>query len=237
MYRRSICGFFLALILVSVPCRAHSAGRDTLIFQREFGYKFVSNYVGIPLLANVYRYLVKAGDSRPQQYSGFPVSDGYYDNYTYSDRPDWASRFVQYDDAAFSAALYSSREEYSAYDLSSLSISQLATAAKAYRASYADKGAEKRRLVQALTAFDTAAVNKPVFFSEIYGKFKGNIGKYVDHLYKHSILCSKSRMDKFVRYPKAEELQKDPGVQFVIGMALYELWIKDVREGRVAEVR
>ncbi len=115
-------------------------------------------------------------------------------------------------------------------------IRQLDREADAYRASYTDKSAEKRRLVQALAAFDTAAVNKPVFFSEIYGKFKGNIGKYVDHLYKRSILCNQRRMDTFRVYPKkAEDFQKDPGVQFVIGMALYELWIKDVREGRVVE--
>mgnify|MGYP000532515058 CR=1 FL=1 len=224
------------------PAHAQSHGLDTVAFQRNFSERFMADYVPMPLLIGAYRSLQKGRQPHIRQGEEanprMLMHDGYLTNYTYVYSQFWPSRFVQMDDSDFSATRHrTSKEGNYTYDLSSLSISQLATAAKAYRASYKDEGVEKRRLVLALTAFDTVAVNKPVFFSEIYGKFKGNIGKYVDHLYKHSILCSKSRMDKFVRYPKAEELQKDPGVQFVIGMALYELWIKDVREGRVAEVR
>ncbi len=204
------------------------------------GREAISKYVPMATLAGAYAYIrdrYPPSSSSPK--TGFSPAnyDGYYTNYTYIHRVDRPSDFVRDDDLeaglvwGSTASIPDSKENRFL-----LPLQRLYDSAKAYRASYKDEGAEKRRLVQALTTFDTAAVNKPVFFSEIYGKFKGNIGKYVDHLYKRSILCRKSRMDKFVRYPKTEDLQKDPGVQFVIGMALYELWIKDVREGRVVDI-
>ena len=224
------------------PGLAQTAVRDTLAFRHMLSDReAISKYVPMATLSGAYAYI---RDRYPPSSSsssliGFSPAnyDGYYTNYTYIHRVDRPSDFVRDDDLEAglnweSTAFIPDNKENQLL----LPLQRLYDSAKAYRASYTDRDAEKQRLVQALMAFDTAAVNKPVFFSEIYGKFRGNIGKYVDHLYRRSILCSMSRMDKFVRYPKAEDLQKDPGVQFVIGIALYELWIKDVREGRVVGI-
>ena len=220
-----------------VPSLAQTATRDTLAFRHMLSDgETISKYVPMATLAGAYAYIRERypPSSSSSSLTGFSPAnyDGYYTNYTYIHRVDRPSDFVRDDDLEAglswgSTAYIPATKENQLL----LPLQRLYDSAKAYRASYKDESVEKRRLVQALAAFDTAAANKPVFFSEIYGKFKGNIGKYVDHLYKHSILCNQRRMDKFVRYPKAEDLQKDPGVQFVIGMALYELWIKDVREG------
>ena len=105
-----------------------------------------------------------------------------------------------------------------------------------YRYDYKQCATDKAALVEALRAFDSVAVHKPVFYADIYSTFKGDYKKYVDHLYKRSFLCNNQRMTLFARRPEKVKIQKDPGVQFVIGLALYELWIKDVREGCVAEV-
>ena len=106
-----------------------------------------------------------------------------------------------------------------------------------YRYDYKQRATDKAALVEALRAFDSVAVHKPVFYADIYSTFKGDYKKYVDHLYKRSFLCNNQRMTLFARRPEKVKIQEDPGVQFVIGMALYELWIKDVREGRVAEAK
>ncbi len=107
--------------------------------------------------------------------------------------------------------------------------------ARAYRAGK-DMKAEKARLVDNLRKFDAVSCNKPVFFATIYSQYKGDIEKYVDDLYSKSIMGSKWRMGLFCRWPSAKKLQEDLSVQFAIGLALYDLWIKRGRAGNTEEM-
>ncbi len=88
---------------------------------------------------------------------------------------------------------------------------------------------EKARLVENLRKFDAVSSNKPIFFSTIYSKYKGNIKKYVDALYSKSIMGNPDKLTDFLSAPTAKKLQKDLGVQFAIGLALYDLWIKQTK--------
>lgn len=95
---------------------------------------------------------------------------------------------------------------------------------------------EKETLVKNLQAFDSLSYNKPVFFSTIYSKkFGGDIVRYVDYLYEKSFLISAKALRKFYKRPRAKRLQADPGVQFAIGLALYNAWIERVQKGEISE--
>ncbi len=107
--------------------------------------------------------------------------------------------------------------------------------ARAYRTGK-DMKAEKARLVDNLRKFDAVSCNKPIFFATIYSQYKGDIEKYVDDLYSKSIMGSKWRMGLFCRWPSAKKLQEDLSVQFAIGLALYDLWIKRGRAGNTEEM-
>ncbi len=95
---------------------------------------------------------------------------------------------------------------------------------------------EKARLVENLQEFDAVSSNKPIFFATIYSKYKGNIKKYVDALYSKSIMGNSYRLTDFLSEPTAKKLQKDLSVQFAIGLALYDLWIKRGRAGNTEEM-
>ncbi len=92
-----------------------------------------------------------------------------------------------------------------------------------------DRKAEKKRLVENLRKFDRLSGNKPIFFATIYSEYEGDIKKYVDDLYSKSIMGSSWRMTRFCRWPSAKKLQKDLSVQFAIGLALYDLWLKQTK--------
>lgn len=112
---------------------------------------------------------------------------------------------------------------------------ELLSQVRAYRRLYDRESELKAQLVAALSAFDSVANNRPLFFHTIYTDYGGNIEKYVSYLLRKSILFNPLRMTFFTRKPSNKRLQRDLGVQFVIGLALYESWIRDVREGRLTE--
>lgn len=98
-----------------------------------------------------------------------------------------------------------------------------------------DMEEEKERLIENLQKFDSLSNYKPVFFATIYSTYHGNIRKYVNALYKKSMMGSYKRLQRFVFYPTAKRLQSDLWVQFAISLRLYDLWIEQVRRGEVAE--
>lgn len=103
---------------------------------------------------------------------------------------------------------------------------QILNSCRNYVKSHPDVKAEKARLTASLTAFDSLAYNRPLFFRDIETSFGGDISAYVDDLYKHSIITNKRRRSIFLRWPRAEKIENDPGVRFTIALALYELWMR-----------
>lgn len=97
--------------------------------------------------------------------------------------------------------------------------------------------AEMEDLVERLGQFSKDAHTKPLFFVDIKTKYNGNVRKYVKHLYKHSMMADYDRLTSFLRKPSMEAIQKDPGVQMSIALALYNQWIARVKQGDVSAKR
>ena len=51
------------------------------------------------------------------------------------------------------------------------------------------------------------------YLNEIYAKYKGNLEKYIDHVYDNSILANKKNFDKFMKKPTEKKFEKDPAMQ------------------------
>lgn len=88
-------------------------------------------------------------------------------------------------------------------------------------------------LVRRLEIFDSLANTKPLFYSEIHSKkYNGDIRKYVKDLYDKSIMGNSKRLRRFCKKQRVKCLPADKGLQYTLGLALYELWIRQVREGK-----
>ena len=48
------------------------------------------------------------------------------------------------------------------------------------------------------------------YLNEIYAKYKGDLGKYLDMVYNKSILASKANFDKFMKKPTLKAFENDP---------------------------
>ena len=94
-----------------------------------------------------------------------------------------------------------------------------------FRTNYPQKSVAQKELVEALVAFDKTAHNKPLFFADIHKTYDDDIEAYVKEMFKTSILIDNRQNQRFLRKPSAEKLQNDAGVKFVIGVALYKLWL------------
>jgi len=221
----------LLVSLLSIEAMpSQTIATDTLAFRQYLSHSTVADYVQVRTLAKLYQAMAGGLVRSPDKSTSEDIPhDSFYNNYTYSPQADCPSLFVIEDDFSFFEAQAANAS------VPNHLIRKLSDSIKSYRLSFEDVDAEKQRLVRALTAFDSVSTHKPIFYADIYGRFKGSAAKYVDYLFKKSFLFRKSHLEKFVRYPKAKTLQHDLGVQFVIGLALYESWIRDVREGRVTE--
>ena len=51
------------------------------------------------------------------------------------------------------------------------------------------------------------------YLNEIYAKYKGDLGKYLDMVYSKSILANKSNLDKFMKKPTLKAFEKDPAMK------------------------
>lgn len=89
----------------------------------------------------------------------------------------------------------------------------------------------KDDMVRRLLAFDKAAYYKPIFFADIYSRYKGDYRKYVDDLFRKSLITSPRRLRSFTAYARKRMILKDMGFQFTLSLALYELWMKQVKDG------
>lgn len=92
---------------------------------------------------------------------------------------------------------------------------------------------QRQQLISRLEAFDTLAQTKPLFYSEIHSKkYKGDIPKYVHDLYRKSIMGNPKKLKRFILNQKVKRLRGDMGFQYTLGLALYEMWIRQLREGK-----
>lgn len=61
-----------------------------------------------------------------------------------------------------------------------------------------------------LYAVNVAPDYIPDCYQIIQKKFKGDVGKYVDHIFEHSVFASKTKLMEFLNHPKKKTLAKDP---------------------------
>ena len=59
----------------------------------------------------------------------------------------------------------------------------------------------------------TQPEERDAYLNEIYAKYKGNLEKYIDHVYDNSILANKKNFDKFMKKPTEKKFEKDPAMQ------------------------
>ena len=50
------------------------------------------------------------------------------------------------------------------------------------------------------------------YLNEVYAKYKGNLEKYIDHVYENSILANETNLKKFLKKPTLKKFEKDPAV-------------------------
>ncbi len=96
-----------------------------------------------------------------------------------------------------------------------------------FRREYPNNQRIKNDLNAQLNAFDKESTNKPLFFKNIKAEYNNDISKYVDDLCKKSILLNERKYQKFLHRPSAKKVIRDMGVQFVISVSLYRLWLAE----------
>ena len=51
------------------------------------------------------------------------------------------------------------------------------------------------------------------YLNEVYAKYKGNLDKYIDHVYDNSILANENNLKKFLKKPTLKKFEKDPAMK------------------------
>lgn len=227
---------FLFLIFLSfsiIHCYAQEASRNDMQAYEQYLSKTFAQYYPFSVLQRVYKYLdtyqrggctedryVFTDDSKGSGEMGNwePADKGYglpIATYMVGKEQGFSSSNRHYDDRAFPDSLrFVFKQAYAEF-----------------RSKYPKKSVAQKELVEALTAFSKAANNKPLFFADIHKTYNDDIEAYVKDMFKTSVLIDDKQNQRFLRKPSAEKLQNDAGVKFVIGVALYKLWLTQ-QEGK-----
>lgn len=83
-------------------------------------------------------------------------------------------------------------------------------AAKFYKSFNPELEKEMLRTMLELYVQNVAPQYLPDCYKTINKKFKGNISRYVDHMFEHSIFASEANLMKFLDNPKKKTIEKDP---------------------------
>jgi len=83
-------------------------------------------------------------------------------------------------------------------------------AATFYKSFNPDLEKELLRNMLELYAKNVAPQYLPDYYKTIDKKFRGNTGRYVDHLFDHSIFASEAKLMAFLNHPKKKTIEKDP---------------------------
>lgn len=222
----------ISLILVCVTINAAGqnssiAKNDSIAYERYLSKTF-AQYYPFPLLQKIYKYM--------DEYSKNNAEDRFVLKESH-DNPGWAlanTAPIGASSGSSSTVMVGtdggggSFRSYRFYDDRAFPDS-LRTAFKLvysdFRSKYPQKSVAQKELVEALKAFDKTAHNKPLFFADIHKSYNDDIEAYVKDMFKTSILIDNKQNQRFLRKPSAEKLQNDTGVKFVIGIALYKLWL------------
>lgn len=228
---------FFAILVVSLVSSIGACSQtvvtdsDRVAFERHLSETF-AEYYPVQLLQRMYRQMdAYAHDSVKGRYvlSDFGNSEG---NCVAADHSEdgpqmtytptrmvgkvqgFAATDRHYDDRAFPDSL---RQAFKSC------FSQL-------RHDYPNKRKWQKSMLSSLTAFKKEAKHMPMFFAEVQREYGDNLSLYVKDLFHESVLLDGSQYQRFLRRPSATRLLCDKGVQFVMGIALYRLWL----EGRSA---
>ena len=60
--------------------------------------------------------------------------------------------------------------------------------------------------------------DQPEYFKIIHDKYKGNIDRFVDDLFKKSVFGSEDNFNQFLAHPSAKRLEDDPMIQFAASL-------------------
>ncbi len=88
------------------------------------------------------------------------------------------------------------------------------------------KKSNKNKFTENLKAFKSESVHHPSFYAVIDSLYNGNVKRYVNDLFKNSILLNVHRSDSFINKPSAERFISDPGVQFIMSLDEYAEWLE-----------
>ena len=66
----------------------------------------------------------------------------------------------------------------------------------------------------------------PAFYDTIRVKYNGNIDKYLDDIYYHSICSNKQNLDAFLKNPSRQALDSDAGYNFAKSRSTYYSWFE-----------
>ena len=229
--------FFLAIITTaaSIAC-CYGQGtykNDSIEFERNLSNSFAA-YYPISLLQRIYTYMAKYEADKPEdryvrsvvgEYNGGnckpadSAQDGLaFMNFTptvmIGKEQGFAQSHRHYDDRAFPDTLRRVFKQ----------------CFKNFRYEYPKKRNAMRRTIEQLEAFSKVSEHRPKFFVNIDQQYGGDISAYVKDMYDQSCLLDGKQFQRFLRKPSAIKLQNDMGVQFVIGIALYRLWMKEQTE-------
>ena len=58
----------------------------------------------------------------------------------------------------------------------------------------------------------TKPEERNAYLNEVYAKYKGNLEKYIDHVYDNSILASEANLKKFLKKPSLKKFENDPAL-------------------------
>lgn len=202
-----------------VKAQPPSSAQDTLLFRQHLSGYHIGRSVDIHLLLDLYKRFKdpKTKDVAVEKWFDANDPDYVFDVGYFEPSRFWGSWHI--DNALLPDSL---RHE-------------LLAQVRYYRWTHPDRRADKKRLVENISAFRAGATARPPFLHDIDSLYGGSVEKYVDALYGKSILGSKWRMAMFTRKPTVKRLVEDPGVQFALDLALYDLWVKSVRDSRSAD--
>ncbi len=93
-------------------------------------------------------------------------------------------------------------------------LAPMAASAKDHFKDY-DPDTEKKVLIAVLESFrqDIPASSLPDIYNHIDSKHKGSISRYVDYLFKKSVLTTEEKYNSFIKKPSLKKLEKDPALR------------------------